>query len=411
MLRIRNCLFAALLGLGVTLGVHAGALDAPGTDLQISLITYGPGEVYWERFGHDVIRIRDRVSGESGDFSYGVFDPEEKDFNWNFVRGRMRYMIDAEASPIAQQYYTDVGRSVLEQRLDLSAAQAAALRAFLVWNLQPEHQSYDYDYFTRNCTTQIRDALNMVLGNALQPALTARPAPMTYRQQMDRLMRPQPLLMLAMDLVLGRTGDRPLNEWQESFIPMVLAREIRSVRIPDNLGGLKPLVLDEKELAPNRLNPPGDLPPSLPLPFGLGGLGLAAAMLVSRSRLPALYASVATVYLLSAGLVGTVLLALWTLTTHRATWANENLLLFNPFAFAMISAVWRSKRGLGVGLLAQILITCQLGCLLVAVLLHFLPGASQKNLPWQLFATPIWLAIAVGLCASRDLVSLRRFPA
>ena len=53
---------------------------------------------------------------------------------------------------------------------------------------------------------------------------------MTYRQQIDRLMSAQPWLMLLMDLGLGPSSDRPLNEWQESFVPMVLAREIRSVQ-------------------------------------------------------------------------------------------------------------------------------------------------------------------------------------
>ena len=65
----------------------------PARDLEVSLITYGPGAIYWERFGHDAIRIRDRVSGESADFNYGVFDFEDRAFLWNFARGYMRYMI------------------------------------------------------------------------------------------------------------------------------------------------------------------------------------------------------------------------------------------------------------------------------------------------------------------------------
>ena len=92
---IRLC--ALLLGLLVCVGSHAGVLTAPGEDLEVSLITYGPGAIYWERFGHDAIRIRDRVSGESGDFNYGVFDFEDSAFKWNFARGRMRYMIDVES--------------------------------------------------------------------------------------------------------------------------------------------------------------------------------------------------------------------------------------------------------------------------------------------------------------------------
>src|SRR5580698_9027139 len=115
-------LFAMWLGLLSCAGARAGVLTSPGEDLEVSLVTYGPGAVYWERFGHDAIRIRDRVSGESGDFNYGVFDFEDSAFMLNFARGRMRYMIDAETSDINQQDFVAEGRSVLEQRLALSPA-------------------------------------------------------------------------------------------------------------------------------------------------------------------------------------------------------------------------------------------------------------------------------------------------
>jgi hypothetical protein len=54
---------------------------------------------------------------------------------------------------------------------------------------------------------------------------------------------------------------------------------------------------------------------------------------------------------------------------------------------------------MGVGRLARTLIAIQLGTALLGILLHFLPGTGQQNLPWLLFAIPVWLAIAVGLCA------------
>lgn len=49
MRRSITCL-SAVLGLGVGLCARAGVIDAPGGDLEVSLITYGPGAIYWERF-------------------------------------------------------------------------------------------------------------------------------------------------------------------------------------------------------------------------------------------------------------------------------------------------------------------------------------------------------------------------
>lgn len=394
------CLFIVLLGLGAAFA-RAGVRSAPGEHLEVSLVTYGPGSIYWERFGHNAIRIRDRVSGESGDFNYGVFDFEDRAFLWNFARGHMRYMIDAEYSAVNQQDYIDAGRSVLEQRLALSAEQAAKLRDFLLWNLQPENLEYEYDYLTSNCSTRIRDALNSVLGGVLEPALAKRSAPLTYRQQIDRLMAAQPLMMLPMDLGMGPSTDRPLNEWEESFLPIVLAREIRTVLIPDGHGGVEPMVVSEREISPNRLEPPGESPPNFALQLGGVGLALAMGMLASRRRFPTLFASLAVAYLVSAGLVGTVLIVLWTLTTHYAAWNNVNLLVFNPFAFSLLASVWQSRTGKVASRFARTLICVQVGAASIGVLLHFKPGVVQQNLPWLCFAIPVWLAIAVGIVRGR----------
>lgn len=223
---------------------------------------------------------------------------------------------------------------------------------------------------------------------------------MTYRQQIDRLMSPQPWLMLAMDLGLGPSADRPLNEWQESFLPNVLAREMRSVRLPDGRRGVEPLVASERRIAPNRLTPPPATPPDLDFPLGLAGFAFAGAVFASRRRLPVVYASLATTYLVIAGIAGTLLLALWTLTMHRAAWENANLLVFNPLALAMVATVGRTCRGTGSARLAHALVALQLGAAFLAVLLHVLPGTVQQNQPWLLFAIPVWLAVAYGLRAS-----------
>ena len=396
-----RCGLAVVFAVVISAGARAGVLDAPGEDLEVSLVTYGPGDIYWERFGHNAIRIRDRMSGESGDFNYGVFDFEDSDFIWKFARGHMRYMIDVGTSDLTQQDYIDAHRSVLEQRLALSAAQATDLRAFLLWNLRPENLSYDYDYLTNNCSTRIRDVLNSVLGGALKPVLTARPAPMTYREQIDRLMRAQPGLMLAMDLGLGPTVDRPLTAWQESFLPTVLARELGSVRVPDDQGGARPLVVSERIIAPNGLKPPPAAPPNLLWPLGIAGLTLAAAILAPRSRRPMLCAVLAVAFVGFSGVVGTVMLALWTATTHYAAWNNVNLLLFNPAAFVLVPALWRTRRGVSAGRMARSLVAVQVGAGVLGTLLHGLPGAHQQNLPWLLFAIPAWIAVMVLLWTNR----------
>ncbi|MBP1474687.1 DUF4105 domain-containing protein [Frateuria sp. MAH-13] len=381
---------------------HAGVANAPGANLEVSLITYGPGDTYWERFGHDAIELRDTVSGEAYNFNYGVFDFDESGFLLNFARGRMHYLMDAAPTTLDENWYIQAGRSVTRQQLDLTPEQASALRDFLLWNLRPENARYDYDYYVDNCTTRVRDALDRALGGVLKTQLIARPGGMTYRQQTARLMSAQPWLMLLLDLGLGPYADQPLNAWEESFLPSVLSQQLASVQLAGPQGA-GPLVTATALISPNRLDTPPATAPDLRLPLALAGLALAIVLLLARRFSPTGFSLLGTLYLLFAGVAGIGLLFLWLLTTHHAAWANVNLLLFNPLALVLLPSTWRARHGLPASRLADAVLMLQLFALLAAVLLHLLPGTVQQNQPWLLFSMPAWLAMAWALRAKRRL--------
>jgi hypothetical protein len=395
-LTARFLLLFALLALHVAPAL-AGVANAPAANLEVSLITYGPGETYWERFGHDAIELRDTVSGEAFNFNYGVFDFDESGFLLNFARGRMHYLMDAAQTELDQHYYIETGRSVTRQTLALTPEQTGALRDFLLWNLRPENARYDYDYYVDNCTTRVRDALDRALGGVLRKQLENRPGGMTYRQQTARLMSAQPWLMLVLDLGLGPYADQPLNAWQESFLPMVLQRELAHTKVDDGQGGTRILAQDEQLLSPNRLVAPPAEAPDLRLPLAAAGLAVALLMaLGARYWSPGLVL-LGSLFLGAAGIVGILLLILWTLTTHHSAWANANLLLFNPLAFALLPALWRSRRGIAASRWVDRIVLLQLLAAMIAIVLHLLPGVVQQNQPWLLFALPCWLVLAWSL--------------
>jgi hypothetical protein len=178
---------------------------------------------------------------------------------------------------------------------------------------------------------------------------------------------------------------------------MVLQQQLNHVQIDNGSGGLKPLVQSEQLVSPNRLDVPPVNPPDLRLPLAAAGLILAACMLAARRWSPIGYALLTSTYLVATGLVGLLLIGLWTLTTHHSAWANANLLFFNPFAFLLLPAIWRACRGIVPSRLADRLPMLQLLALLTALSMHLLPGVVQQNQPWLLFAFPCWLAIAWSL--------------
>jgi hypothetical protein len=398
----RLLLTLALLLCGACLPAWAGVAETSGSNLEISLTTYGPGDIYWERFGHDAIELRDTASGEEANFNYGVFSFDEKNFFLNFARGKMHYLIDAEVTADEEDFYKQAGRSITKQRLALTPDQAAALRDFLFWNLRPENAVYNYDYYVDNCTTRVRDALDRALGGIIKSRLTNLPGDMTYRQQTVRLMSAQPWLMLILDLGLGPYADHPLNAWQESFLPEELQKNLRNVTIPDGHGGTQPLVQNEDLLSPNRLSVPPSTPPDLRIPLGIAGLLLAVVILLAWHRAPLVYALLGDLFLLLAGIAGLLMLILWAFTAHHSAWANANLLLFNPLAFVLLRPLWRARHGVGLSRFANGVLLLQLIALLAAMLLHLLPGVVQQNQPWILFALPCWLVLAWTLRQTRQ---------
>lgn len=386
----------------------AGSAET-GEELQVSLFTFGPGEVYWERFGHNAIAIHDARSGETLSFNYGIFDFEEEDFFLNFLRGHMQYSMDATTLEDDLLAYRKEGRAVLEQRLALTPAQRLKLRQFLLWNLRPENARYRYEYFTSNCSTKVRDALDQVLDGAIRKSLEVRSRGNTFRLQADRLLAPVAGLMLPMDLGLGPYADRRLSFWEESFIPAAFAEHIAQVQIVDASGSPVPLVTETRRWSEANARLTADEQVWLrrigPYPIGyalpLAAVSAALSLLLwlaarSPRPLPArVFALLAGTFALLAALCGLFLLLLWLGTDHVSAWRNENLLLLNPLLLLLLPALWRTRRpDWRSGGFTRSVAALVLGLALLALAGKVLPWFTQDNAVWLALLLPPHLVLA-----------------
>ena len=69
------------------------------------LVTYDPGDIYWQRFGHNAIWLRDPERGLDHAFNFGFFDFGQEDFLQRFVAGRRLYSSAAQtAARVCSQY-------------------------------------------------------------------------------------------------------------------------------------------------------------------------------------------------------------------------------------------------------------------------------------------------------------------
>src|SRR5690606_4632843 len=375
---------AALLALCLLLAPLAQA--AP----RVGVATMLPGEIFFERFGHNAIVVDDPDLPGPVSYNFGFFDMEEPDFIARFVRGDMRYRL--VALPLSQDlaYYREVGRGVSIQWLDLDPGQATALAAALAENARPENAVYRYDYFTDNCSTRVRDALDRALGGALRRQLSGRSRGNTFRDDAVRLASPAPWMWLGFDLGLGPAADRPNSLWQDAFVPMRLADALSGMRLDDG----RPLVMDIEEVLPHRLPPEPVEAPRPWWPWLLAGLVLAAGVRAWGRRRPSTVAAVALPFWALGGVLGLVMALLWGFTEHRFAWANQNLLLLSPLGLLMLPGGWRIARGRETGALFRVLAWILAAGAVVALFLHLLPVLPQRNAHWIALLLPLHVALA-----------------
>lgn len=368
------------------------ALAAEPAPPRIGVLTMQPGEVFFERFGHDAIVVVDPESGQAISYNFGYFDPSEPDFLARFVRGEMLYHLVALPAEQDLAQYRDAGRGVNVQWLDLEPGQARALAAALAERALPENSRYRYDYFTANCATQVRDALDDALGGALKSQLSGRSRGNTYRSEAVRLARPAPWMWLGFDLGLGPYADRALSRWEEAFVPMRLADGLREA----HNGTGRPLVVAEEQLLPHRIAPePADSPRRW-WPWALAGLGLAAGVLALR-RHPRLLAGFALPLWLLCGLAGLLIVYIWGFTAHQAGWANRNLFLLNPLCLLLLPGALALLRGRTPGRLFRIVLRAVAALAMLGWILQWLSLQPQYNLPWIGLLLPLHAALAMAL--------------
>ena len=404
-LRAAACVRAAaflLIALSCWLCGTLAAQAAPRTGVA----TMAPGEIFFERFGHNAIVVVDvapdgTVRGEPLSYNFGFFDMEEAGFVGRFVQGEMMYRLVELPWREDLQYYLDTGRGVTIQWLALDDARAIALAAALAENARPDNARYRYDYFADNCATRVRDALDRALDGTLKPQLTVRSQGNTYRGEAVRLASPAPWMWLGFDIGLGPSSDPPLSRWEDAYVPMRLADSLREARLPDG----RALVLREERVAPHRIAPePGEFP-LVWWRWLLAGLAVALTWLWLDVRAPRTSSGLALAFWLGCGVLGTVMLFLWSGTEHHFAWANRNLLLLSPLALALLPGAWRRLRGRAPGTLFRWITLAIAAGGILAMLLYWSERVPQANAHWVALLLPIhatWAWIAWRPALTRD---------
>jgi hypothetical protein len=379
----------------------------PKDSIVVSVLTMGPGDEVFERFGHQSIRIHDVTTGLDSAYNWGMFSFEQPHFLVRFLTGDTKYWMQGMPSLPLIEEYRALGRAVWEQELSLTRAETDSLWRFLIWTSQDAHKWYRYDYYRDNCATRVRDALDMVLNGGIRAGVATREHGVSYRTETLRLARAYPMINFGMDFVLGRPADDTLSAWQEMFVPMRLQQQIREIRVRHADGTVRRLVRRERQLVADTRYQDGDTPPDYFAPALEVGL-LITAVLLALCTVPVAspvvgwaIGAIGTIWHLLAGVTGIILLCAELFTRHAAYMGqNVNVLLATPASFGLALIIpfalrknasptlVRAVRSLSI--LAAAAAVC-------AVLLRWVPRLAQDNRPLLALVVPVQAALALAL--------------
>ena len=344
----------------VLLALPLGTIAQPDSSgLRISLLTCSPGSELYSTFGHSALRIVDTAAGTDIVYNFGVFDFYDPDFYLKFVQGKLLYYLDQQSFPDFIYGYELEGRQISEQVLALPAARKIKLQRYLFHKVRPENRSYKYDFLFDNCTTRLRDLILKATQEEGGLVCVLRPGEQTFRKHLHAYLdgNGKDWAKLGIDILLGRRLDRVMTDQETMFLPDFLEKGIDGT----TLNG-QALVAEKKLILPRRL----EASPTSEPPMSLIILGIIAVFMIlaSKAAHPVLrsIAGIGDLLLfLSCGMIGILLVLMWTATDHQICKENMNLLwalpTHLPAAFLMRSrSRWVKGYFKGVAWLSMILL-------------------------------------------------------
>lgn len=298
--------------------------------LRISLLTCTPGDELYSIFGHSAIRVIDSNSVTDIVYNYGTFNFDDEGFYLKFIRGKLLYYISTEPFNNTDSFYGFkstyqlTNRGITEQVLNLSAAEKINIRHALNENLKEENRYYKYDFFFDNCTTRLRDIIvNNKHPKPLLPAVM--PVNTRFRQAIHQYLDKgkQYWSKLGIDILLGAPTDAVMTPSQQQFLPDNLMSSLDSCKNTTLVHSSKNLY----ELSPK--NDPYNW--FTPMFFFTSLFLLFILLSFSKNRfLQAILAGLDGALFFLTGLLGIILIFMWTYTDHSMTKNNYNLLWALP---------------------------------------------------------------------------------
>ena len=310
-------------------------LFSNGNDNELfSIITIGPYQNgLYSAFGHSGVRYQNFEQGLDIFYNYGIFDFNQPNFYSNYVKGKLTYMVGKNQYSFSERYYSTQKRYIKEQFLNLSSEEKIFLLDYLENNVKKENMFYPYNYIFNNCSTKIRDVLELTVGEKLK--FNDAPVNLSYRALIDIYLDNYGWADIGIDICLGTKIDDKSSNYNAMFLPEYLFSSLENATVGD-----KKLVFETRinNLDRDQIISRGILSPKIVFSiFLIISLYFSFKQIKYNNKF--IYFDSLLFFL--SGMVGILILFLWFFTDHIST---NNLNILWAFPLNILASFFIIKR-------------------------------------------------------------------
>ena len=385
-----------------------------GDYLTVKLALIGAGDELHFWWGHVGLVIENRLTGRNLFYDWGVFSFDTENFFKDFAFGRPIFTTTYSSAELSYLAYIMANRDVILYTLNLTAGQKEAIVLFAENNVLPENADYEYHHFWDNCSTRIRDLIDMALDGQFYAKYGEAPGRFTLRQHVRRHTWFNPFFDWILNFWMGQVIDRQITVWDEMFLPSELAKRVYGFTFTDPYGNERPLVSSVEVVFQSSGRPEVLDTPRLQWPRQLLVSLLFSALFVflfvkcgKGKYFKAFFGVLQSLLGLFFGIAGSVLFFLMFFTNHDYTFENINILFVNPFflaavplgiTFAFSKVKEKQKRAANI---LRIFWTYVFFSGLLTIVLRIFPAFYQQNQVTLAMILPLALSFVFALIYSR----------
>ena len=413
-------IFLLLLLLTIALSAN---LFAQGDNLTIKVAVMGPGDQMYFWWGHIALMIEDSSNNTGYFFDYGIFSFDNENFFYNFAFGRLLYSCGASNAERSLNIYKLTNRDVTIYTLDLPPETKLKVRDFAVHNILPENRDYYYHHFKDNCSTRIRDIIDLATDGQFKEEYGNKITNFTLRNHVRRHTYFSPAGDWFLSFLMGQVIDNPVTVWEEMFLPSSVGNKIEDFWYTD-INGKRRKLVSSVEI----VNKSVGRPPVLEKPHKqwvwelLFSLVLSAIFafffFLQKKNIKAgrVFAGISmSLCGLFFGLVSLLLYFMNLFTNHDYTYQNLNMLFCTPLLivaapFGICYAITKNQKKLQIyGELLRIIWMLSVLGVIISMLLKLLPAFYQDNLTDQMLILPIALVFTLQPIGLKETIK-KYFP-